>query len=140
VVILQPLAAGVIAGILSNVTGYVITGRLFHRYQEQTPNTWRAAESYAHYLYSAGVRVLACIGIAFLYDLLAASTLVFGSGAILGAAVFGVSLWAVIVAPVVIEVALFVNWHRGFVAGLLLDWLIVCVVASIAACLAERVV
>ena len=64
----------------------------------------------------------------------------FGSGAILGAAVFGISLWAVAVAPVIIEVALFVNWHRGFVAGLLLDWLIVCVVASIAACLAGRVV
>ncbi len=57
-----------------------------------------------------------------------------------GAAVFGISLWAVAVAPVIIEVALFVNWHRGFVAGLLLDWLIVCVVASIAACLAGRVV
>jgi len=140
VVILQPLAAGVVAGILSNITGYVITGRLFHPYQAQTPNTWRAAESYTHYLYSAGVRVLACIGIAILYGLVAASTSVFGSGAILGAAVFGISLWAVAVAPVIIEVALFVNWHRGFVAGLLLDWLIVCVVASIAACLAGRVV
>ena len=139
-VTLQPIAAGVVAGILSNITGYVITGRLFHPYQAQTPNTWRAAESYTHYLYSAGVRVLACIGIAILYGLAAASTSVFGSGAILGAAVFGISLWAVAVAPVIIEVALFVNWHRGFVAGLLLDWLIVCVVASIAACLAGRVV
>ena len=139
-VILQPLAAGVVAGILSNITGYVITGRLFHPYQGQTPNTWRAAESYTHYLYSAGVRVLACIGIAILYGLVAASTSVFGSGAILGAAVFGIGLWAVAVASVIIEVALFVNWHRGFVAGLLLDWLIVCVVASIAACLAGRVV
>jgi hypothetical protein len=140
VVTLQPLAAGVVAGILSNITGYVITGRLFHPYQVQTPNTWRAAESHTHYLYSAGVRVLACIGIAILYGLAAASTSVFGSGAILGAAAFGISLWAVAVAPVIIEVALFVNWHRGFVAGLLLDWLIVCVVASIAACLAGRVV
>jgi len=43
VVILQPLAAGVVAGILSNITGYLITGRLFHPYQAQTPNTWRAA-------------------------------------------------------------------------------------------------
>ncbi len=129
-----------IAGIVSNVTGYVITGRLFHPYQAKTPDTWRAAESYAHYLYSAGVRVLACIGIAFLYGLLAGSTAVFGSASIMGAAVFGFSLWAVTVVPVVIEAALFVNWHRGFVAGLLLDWLIVCVIASIAACFAERVI
>jgi hypothetical protein len=133
-VILQSLTAGVIAGILSNVTGYVITGRLFHPYQARTPNTWRAAESYAQYLYSAGARTLACIGIAFLYGVLVASTSLFGAGAILGAVVFGVSLWAITVAPVVIEVALFVNWHRGFVVGLLLDWLIVCVVASVAAC------
>jgi hypothetical protein len=137
---LQPLVAGVVAGILSNITGYVITGRLFHSYQAQTPNTWRAAESHTHYLYSAGVRVLACIGITILYGLVAASTSIFGSGAILGAAVFGISLWAAAVAPVIIEVALFVNWHGGFVAGLVLDWLIVCVVASIAACLAGRVV
>ena len=132
-VTLQSLTAGVIAGILSNVTGYVITGRLFHPYHAQTPSTWRAAESYAHYLYSAGVRALACIGIAFLYGVLVASTSLFGSGAISGAAAFGVSLWAITVAPVVIEVALFVNWYRGFVAGLLLDWLIVCVVASVSA-------
>ena len=133
-VILQPLAAGVVAGILSNVTGYVITGRLFHPYQARTPNTWRAAESYALYLYSAGVRTLACIGIAFLYGALFAST------SISGAAAFGVGVWAITVAPVVVEVALFVNWHRGFVAGLLLDWLVVCVLASVAACLAERIV
>ena len=44
--ITQMLAAGAIAGILSNVTGYAITGRLFHRYQARTPNTWRAAESW----------------------------------------------------------------------------------------------
>jgi hypothetical protein len=31
---------------------------------------------------------------------------------------------------------LFVNWHRGFVVGLLLDWLVVCLLASMAAALA----
>ena len=57
-VALKILAVGGIAGVLSNITGYVITGLVFHRYQAQTPNTWRSAESWTHYLYSAGVRIL----------------------------------------------------------------------------------
>jgi len=39
----------------------------------------------------------------------------------------------VTILPLLLEVALFVNWHRGFVVGLLLDWLVVCILASTAA-------
>lgn len=66
-VTLKIIAAGVIAGIVANVTGYVITGRLFHAYQAKTPNTWRQTESWAHYLYAAAIRIAGCIGIGFLY-------------------------------------------------------------------------
>jgi hypothetical protein len=76
----QMLGAGLCAGILGNVTGYALTGRLFHRYQARTPNTWRAAESWHHYLYSSGVRILACIGIVLLYHALAQGAPVFGGG------------------------------------------------------------
>jgi hypothetical protein len=31
---------------------------------------------------------------------------------------------------------LFVNWHRGFILGLVMDWLVVCVLASVAAAVA----
>ena len=134
----QIVIAGGIAGVLSNITGYAITGRLFHRYQARTPNTWRAAESWGHYLYSAGVRVLACVGIALLYHAYGAANPTFASGALAVGAGLGVCLWAVTVVPVIVEVALFVNWHRGFVVGLLLDWLIVCVMASVAASVTER--
>jgi hypothetical protein len=137
---LNPVVAGVVAGILSNVTGYVITGQLFHPYQQQTPNTWRATESHAHYLYSAGARIVACVGIVLLYGVAATSTAFFGSGAASGAALFGVCLWTATVAPVILEVAVFVNWRRGFVVGLLLDWLVVCVIAALMAYAAERVV
>ena len=41
VVTLKALAAGAGAGIAANVTGYLITGWLFHRYQSCTPTTWR---------------------------------------------------------------------------------------------------
>jgi hypothetical protein len=130
------ISHGAIAGILANITGYAITGRLFHRYQTHTPNTWRAAETWGHYLYSAGVRIIACVGIALLYHAYGAATFTFAERAPSAAAVFGVCLWAVTILPIVVEMALFVNWHRGFVIGLLLDWLVVCIIASMAASLA----
>jgi len=140
VAVVQMLGAGVIAGVVSNVTGYALTGRLFHPYQARTPNTWRAAESWANYLYAAGVRVIACAGIALLYHASGAASSVFGGGAVPGGAAFGACLWAVAVAPVIVETAMFVNWHRGFVIGLLLDWLVACLVAGAAAAVAARFV
>ena len=47
-------------------------------------------------------------------------------------------LWAVTGLPLVVEAALFVNWHPGFVAGLLLDWLVICLVACVIAGFAMR--
>jgi len=140
VVALKILAVGGIAGVLSNITGYVITGLLFHRYQAQTPNTWRGAESWKHYLYSAGVRIFACIAIALLYDAFGVGIHGLVAGAIANGASFGVILWAATAAPVILEATLFVNWHRGFAVGLLLDWLVLCVVASVVASAAERIV
>ena len=49
------------------MTGYVITGMLFHRYQAKTPNTWRPAESWLHYSLSSAARIFACIAIGLLY-------------------------------------------------------------------------
>lgn len=129
---LRIVIAGVCAGIVANVTGYLITGRLFHRYQALTPGTWRRGESWHQYLGSSAIRLAACVGIAALYygcgERLAAHAL----GPLAAAAAFGAALWAVTALPLVAESALFVNWHPGFVAGLLLDWLVVAVVACAA--------
>ena len=131
-VMLKILAAGVIAGILANVTGYLITGRIFHSYQAKTPGTWRAAESSTHYQYAGLIRISACIGIALVYVLLGDRSAL-GTNPISRATGFGTMIWAVTILPLLLEVTLFVNWHRGFVVGLLLDWLVVCVLASVAA-------
>ncbi|MBV8143710.1 MAG: hypothetical protein JO184_01795 [Gammaproteobacteria bacterium] len=131
-VTLKILAAGVIAGLVANVTGYLITGRIFHSYQAKTPGTWRATESWTHYQYAMLLRIAACVGISFVYALLGAS-LAHGSNALSRGICFGAMLWAITILPFLLETALFVNWHRGFVAGLLLDWLVVCVLASVAA-------
>jgi len=132
VVTLKILAAGVIAGIAANATGYLFTGRIFHSYQARTPGTWRAAESGTHYLCATVIRIAACIGVAFVYAFLGAR-LALGTNALSRGITFGSIIWAVTILPVLLEVALFVNWHRGFVVGLLLDWLVVCVLASVAA-------
>ena len=138
--ILQILAGGVIAGIGANATGYMITGRWFHAFQAKTPNTWRLTESWAHYLYATAVRIAACIGIGLLYAVIGAASTLLSDHPLLRALSFGSILWAVTILPLVVEVALFVNWHRGFVAGLLLDWLVVCELACVSTAVAISVV
>jgi Na+/melibiose symporter-like transporter len=140
VVGIKIIAGGVLAGILSNITGYLITGRLFHGYQARTPNTWRTSESWNLYLYSAGVRVLSSLAIALLYSVIGARTTALIGGAISSGATFGCWLWAAAAAPVILEIALFVNWHRGFVVGLLLDWLTLCVIASTVASVVQHAI
>lgn len=136
---LRVLLDGAIAGILSTVTGYWITGRLFHAYQARTPNTWRSTEGWSAYLVSTGLRLFACVTIAGLYGGLEIGTSLLGRGTIPSGALFGVALWALTVAPAILEAALFVNWHRGFILGLLLDWMIVFVLAGVAGAVALHV-
>jgi hypothetical protein len=130
------ILAGGIAGVLSNATGYLVTGVLFHRYQAHTPATWRTSESWMHYTYACVLRLCSCVAIALLYGALAAT----GPAAIssvAGAACFGAVLWVAVAGPLILETSLFVKWHPGFVAGLLLDWLVLCVLASIAGSIAR---
>jgi hypothetical protein len=136
VVILKVVAAGAIAGVFSNVTGYLITGRLFHPYQARTPNTWRVAESWIDYLHAAAARIIACIAIGFLYAAVGRAAPTFAQDLVSRGVSFGVILWAVTTLPLVHELTQFVNWHRGFAVGLLLDWLVVYVLASVSAAVA----
>ena len=135
-VILKVVAAGAIAGVFSNVTGYLITGRLFHPYQARTPNTWRVTESWIDYLHAAAARIIACIAIGFLYAAVGRAAPTFAQDLISRSVSFGVILWAVTTLPLVHELTQFVNWHRGFAVGLLLDWLVVYVLASVSAAVA----
>jgi hypothetical protein len=129
-VVTKIVIAGLIAGILANISGYLITARLFPGFQARTPNTWRVAESWSHYLYSAGVRLFSCLAIILLHHAIGAMVPALFGSTLLGGAAFGGCFWAAIAAPIILEVALFVNWHRGFVIGLLLDWLALCVIAG----------
>ena len=128
----KTLLAGAFAGILANVSGYFITGRWFHRFQSATPHTWRSSESWVHYLYATLARLVACMGIAAVCALTTHSGFWIAGSAVLRGVGLGSALWLVTAAPVILETSVFVNWHRGFVVGLLLDWWMVFVLAGVA--------
>jgi hypothetical protein len=112
---MAPIPLGAITGlVLSATTSYLITGRLFHPYQQKTAATWRP-ESWRHHLFAMLLQAIAGAGLGWLFARQGAPPV--GSGLFgLGAAV-----WMVLVACILIQ-ALYVNWHRGFVVGLVIDW------------------
>jgi hypothetical protein len=112
---MAPIPIGAISGlILSATTSFLITGRLFHPYQKKTAATWRP-ESWRHHLSAMLLQGVAGAGIGWLFSAAGAPTL--------GFALFelGLGVWMVLVACILIQ-ALYVNWHAGFIVGLVLDW------------------
>jgi hypothetical protein len=106
---------GAISGlILSATTSYLITGRLFHPYQKKTAATWRP-ESWRHHLFAMLLQSMAGAGIGWLFSAAGAPAL--------GFALFelGLGVWMALVSCILIQ-ALYVNWHAGFIVGLVLDW------------------
>jgi hypothetical protein len=112
---MAPIPIGAISGlILSATTSFLITGRLFHPYQKKTAATWRP-ESWRHHLFAMLLQSMAGAGIGWLFSAAGAPTL--------GFALFelGLGVWMALVACILIQ-ALYVNWHAGFIVGLVLDW------------------
>ena len=112
---MAPIPIGAISGlILSATTSFLITGRLFHPYQKKTAATWRP-ESWRHHLAAMLLQSMAGAGIGWLFSAAGAPTL--------GFALFelGLGVWMALVACILIQ-ALYVNWHAGFIVGLVLDW------------------
>ncbi len=94
---LKIVAVGAAAGVLANVTGYLITGRLFHPYQAKTPSTWRRSESWTHYQYAMAIRIAACIAIALVYVAVHDLAPGIGTSAPVRGTAFALILWAVTV-------------------------------------------
>ncbi|MDQ2919957.1 MAG: hypothetical protein M3R10_08795 [Verrucomicrobiota bacterium] len=122
------LVPGAIAGLISIFTSWFWMGLVFHRFQKQTPNTWRP-ENKGSYAISSIIHFLASIAIATLFMRVA---LTFGSlfsGGIIPACIFGVLIWGAIAAPFAVDAAVFINLSPLVVLGQLLDWLTTSVVA-----------
>ena len=114
---MQAFVAGALAGVvLSATTSYLVTGRLFHRFQAKTPDTWRSESWHRHAMAMLGQAVAGMMmGAVFV----AAGSPGIGSGLI----PLAVGVWGTLAAFVLV-MAIYVRWHFGFVLGLILDWLL----------------
>jgi hypothetical protein len=123
------LVPGLIAGLLSIFASWFWMGFAFHSYQRATPDTWRP-EGPRNYILSSIIRLLSVIAIAALYVLIARFHVGFFSEGILGALRFAVVIWIALLAPVIVEAAIYIRLHSMVVLGQVLDWL----TATILAC------
>jgi hypothetical protein len=112
---MSPIVVGAITGlVLSATTGFLITGWLFHRYQALTPATWRG-ESWGRHGAAMLLQAFAGAGLGWLCMLVGAppaDTVLLGLIAAAGIPVLAC----------ILVLALYVNWHRGVVAGLVVEW------------------
>jgi hypothetical protein len=112
---MAPIPIGAISGlVLSATTSFLFTGRLFHPYQKMTPATWRP-ESWRQHVLAMLLQAGAGAGLGWLFSAAGAPTVGFALCEL------GLGIWMVMVAWILIQ-ALYVNWHAGFVVGLILDW------------------
>jgi hypothetical protein len=121
------LVPGAIAGIVSIFTSWLWLGVVFHRFQRQTPNTWRP-ENNRSYALSSTITFLASIAIATVFLLVARMGGVFAGG-FPGAFRFAAVSWMALAAPVIINAAVFVNLHPWFVLGQVVNSLTTSVLA-----------
>jgi hypothetical protein len=112
---MSPVLVGAVSGlVLGATTSFLITGRLFHPFQARTPATWRP-ESWRQHVLALLIHLAAGAGLGWLYALSGAPSI--GSSLLeLTAAV-----WSVVASCLLIH-ALYVNWHPGFVLGIVIDW------------------
>jgi hypothetical protein len=123
-----------VAGAISGVTALLISSTfvawLFHGYQKLTPATWRP-EGPREYALGSGLSLFQGFAFAFLFALLGGGLADqvghwFPTGLL-----FGLACFAALVLPTLLSQAIFVNFHRGFVAGLILDSLLTCVACGV---------
>jgi hypothetical protein len=117
---MAPIAVGAITGLLLSATSsYLITARLFHPYQAKTPATWRK-ESWRQHAFAMIMQMVAGASLGWLFAIAGAPPVGAGLFSLIAAA------WIGIAVPMLVQ-ALYVNWHAGFVIGLLLDWAVLVV-------------
>lgn len=112
---MSPISVGAISGLaLGATTSFLITGRLFHPFQAQTPATWRP-ESWRQHVLALLLHLIAGAGLGWLFTLSSVSPIGSTLLELMAAA-------RTVIASCLLIHALSVNWHAGFVVGLVLDW------------------
>jgi len=103
-------------------------GVVVHRYQAETPNTWRPEGAHS-YLAVSLLHVVASVGLACLLTLIARLGIAFFGAGIAANLRFALCIWAALLVPIILESAVFVRLHRFVVVGQMLDWLTTSVLA-----------
>jgi hypothetical protein len=124
------LVPGLVAGVISVFGSWLWMGVVFHRFQKETPDTWRS-EGPLNYVGASLLHLLAALGIACLVTLIVRFNVAFFAAGLAGSLRFAVCLWGAISLPMILGLALFVRLHPLVVIGQLLDWLTTLVVASL---------
>jgi hypothetical protein len=124
------IGPGLIAGVLSIFTSWLWMGVVFHRYQRETPDTWRP-EGARSYLAASLLHIVAAIGIACLLTLLARVGVAFFGAGVLANLRFALCIWGAMSLPILLESAVFIRLHPLVVVGQLLDWLTTSILASL---------
>jgi hypothetical protein len=121
---------GLIAGVISLLTSWFWMGVIFHRYQRETPETWRP-EGSRSYIAASLLHILAAFGIACLFTLVVRFKVGIFAVGLEGSFYFAICIWGALALPILLESAIFVRLHRFVVVGRLLDWLTTSVLACI---------
>jgi hypothetical protein len=124
------LVPGLIAGVISIFASWRWVGVVFHRFQKETPETWRP-EGPRNYIGASLLHLLAALGIACLFTLIVRFNVAFFAAGMAGSLRFAVCLWGAMSLPIILESALFVRLHPLVVLGELLDWLTTSVVVCV---------
>jgi hypothetical protein len=124
------LVPGFIACVISILASWLLMGVIFHRFQKETPDTWRL-EGLPNYIGAILLRLLAALGIACLFTLIVRFNVAFFAAGMAGSLRFALCLWGAISLPTILESAIFVRLHPLVVLGELLDWLTTSVVVCV---------
>ena len=116
------LVPGLVAGLISVFGSWLWMGVIFHRFQRETPGTWRP-EGPRSYMASILIHFFAAMAIACLYTLMVRFHVGSFPLRTIGSARFALCLWSAIALPVLAQQAVFVRFHPLVVVGQLLDWL-----------------
>jgi hypothetical protein len=122
---------GLIAGILSIVTSWFWMGLVFHRFQNETPGTWRP-EGPRSYLAACSIRFVAAMAVASLFTLVIRFHVANFVPDAASALRFALALWGAISLPMILEGAVFIRLHPLVIVGQLVDWLTIMILACVA--------
>ena len=125
------LVPGLIAGVISIFTSWLWMGVIFHRFQRETPETWRP-EGPRNYAGASLLHMIAAIGVACLFTLVVRFNVAVFTTGYSGSFCFALCVWGALALPILLESALFIRLHPLVVVGTLLDWFTTILLAALA--------